>query len=283
MYWTGLTRQSDLYQECRRRTCEECDEILHLVDANKSHHRIPLFPSRGGSQVNSRGGSFAPTRNVSPRGLRRQDDGPNGANNYQESGNGKPDNNNPGVQTSEGSSALGDYAQPKPQLQQPVQHTQQQPMDYMHPQMQQVQRSQPPPPPPAEQMQPNQYQPGNSYAQPAYQPAQPQYRQHHQAYQGRSGYTTPHNGGVGMGARSGYATPTSYQYPVPRSMTHSGAATPTYGQQGPRVSGTVPYNQWPQNAPAMQVQYIYLSASIYLHRRFYARPYTDHCPIFMYH
>ena len=202
--------------------------------------------------MNSRGGSFAPTRNVSPRGLRRQDDGPTGASSFQE--NGKPDNNNFGVQPPDGNSALGDYAQPKPPPQQPVQHTPQQPTDYMHTQMQQAQRSQPPPPPPVEQIQSNQYQPANSYAQPAYQPAQPQYRQPHQAYQGRSGYTTPSGGvGMGAGARSGYATPTSYQYPVPRSMTHSGAATPTYGQQGARVSGTVPYSQWPQNAPSMQV------------------------------
>jgi len=55
-------------------------------------------------------------------------------------------------------------------------------------------------------------------------------------------------GGPG-GARSGYATPTYSQYPVPRSMTHSGATTPTYGQTGQRYvsAGPVPYNQLPQN------------------------------------
>eukprot|EP00291_Cryptomonas_curvata_P017457 CAMPEP_0172165136 /NCGR_PEP_ID=MMETSP1050-20130122/8245_1 /TAXON_ID=233186 /ORGANISM="Cryptomonas curvata, Strain CCAP979/52" /LENGTH=417 /DNA_ID=CAMNT_0012835575 /DNA_START=39 /DNA_END=1289 /DNA_ORIENTATION=- len=54
-------------QECRRNTCEECDEILHLVEANKSHHRIPLFSSRNGS----RKGSYAPTRAASPRGTKK--------------------------------------------------------------------------------------------------------------------------------------------------------------------------------------------------------------------
>jgi hypothetical protein len=69
--------------------------------------------------------------------------------------------------------------------------------------------------------------------------------------QARSGYATPSGGMVGGpgGARSGYATPTYSQYPVPRSMTHSGAATPTYGQTGQRYvsAGPVPYNQLPQN------------------------------------
>ena len=34
--------------------------------------RIPLYPSRGGSAVNSRPGSYAPTRDVSPRGQQRR-------------------------------------------------------------------------------------------------------------------------------------------------------------------------------------------------------------------
>ena len=58
-------------QECRRSTCEECDEILHLVDANKSHRRIPLYPS-GGSAIGSHRGSYANTRTHSPRGVRSE-------------------------------------------------------------------------------------------------------------------------------------------------------------------------------------------------------------------
>ena len=46
-------------QECRRKTCEECDEILHLVEANKSHHRVSLFPTRT-SQASDPEGSVFP-------------------------------------------------------------------------------------------------------------------------------------------------------------------------------------------------------------------------------
>jgi len=49
-----LVRWLGRWQECRRKTCEECDEILHLVEANKSHHRIALFPTR--ASQNSRTG-----------------------------------------------------------------------------------------------------------------------------------------------------------------------------------------------------------------------------------
>eukprot|EP00802_Teleaulax_amphioxeia_P003274 Tamp_03277.p1 GENE.Tamp_03277~~Tamp_03277.p1 ORF type:complete len:439 (-),score=44.45 Tamp_03277:2327-3643(-) len=242
-------------QECRRRTCEECDEILHLVDANKSHNRVPLFPSRGGSQVNSRGGSFAPTRNVSPRGLRRQEDA--AANSAWPDGGHSAYDNNTG----------GDYPQPAqqqpvqmaPQRQAPPPPPPQQQNDYIPPppQQQHPQRSQAPPPPEPKQPQ---YQPSNVYGQPAYQQSQPavqqpQYRQPQQPYgQARSGYATPSGGMVGGTARSGYATPTYSQYPVPRSMTHSGAATPTYGQTGQRFvsAGAVPYNQLaPNQAPRL--------------------------------
>jgi len=200
-------------QECRRRTCEECDEILHLVDANKSHHRIPLFPSRGGSALNSRGGSFAPTRNVSPRGVRRQDDGPS-ATSWPDNAYSKAPENTYGAQAYD-PPTVGEYTQP---VQQPVQqvvpqrqapppppqqHEYMQPQhEYMQPQQpqqneyvqpqraQQMQRAQPPPPPAVEQKQPTQYQPSNYMQQPAYQPQmqqsqvhqQQQYRQPPQAY-----------------------------------------------------------------------------------------------------
>ena len=207
-------------QECRRRTCEECDEILHLVDANKSHHRIPLFPSRGGSALNSRGGSFAPTRNVSPRGVRRQDDGPS-ATSWPDNAYSKAPENTYGAQAYD-PPTVGEYTQP---VQQPVQqvvpqrqapppppqhheymqqqHEYIQPQhEYMQPQQpqqneyvqpqraQQMQRAQPPPPPAVEQKQPTQYQPSNYMQQPAYQPQmqqsqvhqQQQYRQPPQAY-----------------------------------------------------------------------------------------------------
>jgi hypothetical protein len=179
-------------QECRRRTCEECDEILHLVDANKSHHRIPLFPSRGGSNVNSSHGSLAATRNVSPRGLRRADEAPVASmvtnsswppdtSNY----SGKPlDSNNYGAQY-DGGSSPGEYSQPPPR-QQPVQQAPQRqspppPNDYIQPlPPQQQQRTQPPPPP--EQKQPVRYQQNNGYTQNAYQQPQrePQHQQQHQ-------------------------------------------------------------------------------------------------------
>lgn len=54
-----------MIQECRRRTCEECDEILHLVDANKTHTRVPLFTTR--ASQSSRAASQAQSRNRSPR------------------------------------------------------------------------------------------------------------------------------------------------------------------------------------------------------------------------
>lgn len=53
-------------------------EVLYCSPAGKltligPPSRIPLYPSRGGSTVNSRPGSYAPTpaRNVSPRGQRK--------------------------------------------------------------------------------------------------------------------------------------------------------------------------------------------------------------------
>ncbi len=162
------------------------------MDANKSHNRVPLFPSRGGSQVNSRGGSFAPTRNVSPRGLRRQEDAaqPAASNSaWPDSGHSKPgDSINYGVQAYDGNAI--EY--PQPSLQQPVQMApqrqapppQQQQNEYLPPQQQQPpQRSQLPSVEPPKQPQ---YQPSNGYVQP-YQPPQqavqqPQYRQPQQAY-----------------------------------------------------------------------------------------------------
>ena len=158
------------------------------MDANKSHNRVPLFPSRGGSQVNSRGGSFAPPRNVSPRGPRRQEDAAQPAASipsWPDGGHSKPGESiNYGVQAYDGNAI--EY--PQPSLMQPVQMApqrqapppQQQQTEYLPPQQQQ--RSQLPS---AEPPQP-QYQPSNGYGQP-YQPPQqavqqPQYRQPQQAY-----------------------------------------------------------------------------------------------------
>ncbi len=141
--------------------------------------------------MNSRGGSFAPTRNVSPRGLRRQEDAaqPAASNSaWPESGHSKPgDSINYGVQAYD-SNAI-EY--PQPSLQQPVQMVPQrqappqaqQQNEYLPPQQQQPpQRSQLPPAEPQKQPQ---YQPSNGYGQP-YQPPQAvqqsQYRQPQQAY-----------------------------------------------------------------------------------------------------
>ena len=145
-------------QECRRRTCEECDEILHLVDANKSHNRVPLFPSRGGSQVNSRGGSLAATRNVSPRGLR-----PSTSSSLWPDSSSKPfDNTTHGAQHEDGVD-FGQGTQQPAQIAQP-QSTQ---MEYQ-PVQPQPQRSQ-------AANHANNYQPNNNYMQ--YQQQQPQQQQ----------------------------------------------------------------------------------------------------------
>ena len=132
--------------------------------------------------MNSRGGSFAPTRNVSPRGLRRQEDA--AANSAWPDGGHSAYDNNTG----------GDYPQPAqqqpvqmaPQRQAPPPPPPQQQNDYIPPppQQQHPQRSQAPPPPEPKQPQ---YQPSNVYGQPAYQQSQPavqqpQYRQPQQPY-----------------------------------------------------------------------------------------------------